>query len=211
MLRRLWLVLVLLTIVAACGGEDEGDSNGESNELAATETPAGAVRPTLPPAATIDLNATAARRTAAPDSTVTSRPRSGPTLPPSSTPTLTPVPSSTPTSTPTLTYTPPATELPICQGFAVDSFLNRENRTRREDDEITVYWIPPTAEGNFSYLVRLYNSTEHLLWEATTTDIRYTFDSRYFFSGNIYFWQVTLLQDGVDIGCTPLDDEIIVN
>ncbi len=172
--------------------------------------------PTLPPPATIDPNATAAPPTqSSGDGDADVNPRgSGPTLPPSETPTATLAPTLTPTVAPSPTYTPPATEPAICDGFEVDFFLNQENRTRRQGDEVTIYWIAPNrTEGNLTYVVNLYNQAgQSVLAEpAITTDIFYVFPARYFFRGNTYSWQVKVLQNGVDIGCTPLDDEIIVN
>jgi hypothetical protein len=120
------MLLVLMLILAACGGEDDETPTSTSSAGASDTQVAGAVAATLTaqPVATLAPTVLPATKTPAPTSTPQPTPAPSPTVEPTATPTLQPTPAPTATATappaPTSTSTVVPAPTPPPLGESVD-------------------------------------------------------------------------------------------
>ncbi len=200
MMRR-WYVLLFVVLalgLAACGGDDSGNENGEggNDNGASSESEDN----TGQPQSTLFL---------------------APTLPPAraATATFTPQPSPTEVEAPptnasnTSNNTGVTADSELCASFRPDTVRNQASESIQAGSEVTIYWFSIQAD-NISYVIQLYDSNAFSIYSDEITTVEHTFDASLFSRniGSVYYWQVIPYQNGSPLeACVPLDGEIFVN
>lgn len=222
------MLIVMLTLVA-CGGDEESPAADEPESTVPTETPTDGPTPTvdtsieLPPEITLDpLSRQNATIEILPGTgTVVRSPTveiiGEATLPPAviePTDTIAPAPTRRPTNTPA-PVSPTPTELVAigsCDGFAADAVQNSTFETVNRGEGFSVFWLPPTDAVNTSYDVRIFNSNAGQIYQVSTTDTQVAVPGSVTDrdADNFIIWQVTVLSNTRDLGCLPVDGEIVL-
>lgn len=221
------LPLILVLVLAACGGDDKKDNGGSGGggvstplpTTAATDVPTATTipiitNPTLPPAATIDVqnpSGNTAGNAGQPSSQTSPIPTrgGGPTLPPTWTPSsgnnaAAITPSAIPATVIESTFERPA----ICNTFVPDYTQTPDQHLVNTD--LTIYWFPVEAEG-VTYKVDLYNRAGVVVFSTEVPETQITFTGDYFPSRGTYYWVVQANQNGVLMNCGPIDNEVFVS
>ncbi|MBI5929104.1 MAG: hypothetical protein HY862_07340 [Chloroflexi bacterium] len=226
MRRFLFLaMLVLILVLAACGNKkdnSDGGSGGGNNNTATTTIPTdqptatsipAITNPTLPPAATIDVSNPNGNTTSS--GAVTSQPSpqptrgGGSTLPPTWTPSSGVAATAiTPSAIPPTVIQPTIGRLEICINFAPDYTRNVDQHIVSTD--LTIYWFPVDGEG-ITYVVELYNVAGVVVYSTEIPETQVTFAADLFPTRGTYYWNVRAKQNGVDVPCGAIDNEIFVN
>lgn len=196
MMRR-WYILLFVVLalgLAACGGDDSGNENGEdAND---NGTPSESDENTREPQSTLFL---------------------APTLPPEREATVTFTPQPSPTEVepePTnASNTSNTADSELCASFRPDTVSNQASESIQVGNDVTIYWFSIQTD-NISYVIQLYDSNAFSIYSDEVTNVEHTFDASLFSRniGSVYYWQVIPYQNGSPLeACVPLDGEIFVN
>lgn len=228
-MRRLslWGLLILVLILAACGGDKDKDNGGASRgsentplpTTTATDVPTATTipiitNPTLPPPATIDVRSPNSNATSGnvgqPTSQTAPIPTrgGGPTLPPTWTPSSGSSAATTPSVAPPTLVIPTFERPAICDSFAPDYERNIDQHFVNTD--LTIYWFPVAAEGVI-YAVELYDVAGVVVFSTEIPETQITFTGDYFPTRGTYYWTVRAKQNGAVIDCGAIDNEVFVN